>query len=158
MEIVSADISGTYYTKDNICKYASVMRSLKHPNIIHMIGACGDPLCLVTEYRELGSITDVIRISPSKLTLIRVKSIALDAARGMAYLHGQEPTITHQNLTSNNVILNEYWVAKISDPGLSGVLKESGEYKLSYSKRWTAPEVLLGRAYTAKSDIFVSNF
>ena len=153
--IVNAEITGTYYTKDNVCKYASVMRSFNHPNIVHMVGASSDPLCLVTEFGELGCLSDIIRINPSKLTWARIKSISLEAARGMSFLHGQQPPFLHQNLTSNNVMVTEFWSVKICDAGLTSVLKESGEYKISYPKRWSAPEVLLGRVYTTKADVYV---
>ena len=129
---------------------------MKHPNIVHLVGACTDPLCLVMEYGELGSLTDIIRINPSRLTWMRIKTLMLEVARGMCFLHGQQPALTHQNLSSNNIIVNEYWSARIADAGLSSILKESGEYKLSYPKRWSAPEVLLGRRFTTKSDVFVS--
>jgi serine/threonine protein kinase len=128
---------------------------MQHPNIIHMVGACTDPLCLVTEYCQLGSLSDIIRINPGRLTWPRVKSLMLEVARGISFLHGQQPPFTHQNLTSNNVMVNEYWSAKVSDPGLSNILKEGGEYRLSYLKRWSAPEVLLGNRYTTKADVFV---
>lgn len=153
--VVNTEIAGTYYLKDNVCKYASVMRALKHPNIVHMVGATTDPLCLVTEFGDLGCLSDIIRISPSKLTWSRIKSITLEAARGMAFLHGQQPPCIHQNLSSNNVIVNDFWSVKICDPGLSGVLQESGEYKISPPKRWSAPEVLLNEPHTKKADVYV---
>lgn len=144
--------------KDNVCKYASLMRSLKHPNIVHMIGATTDPLCLITEFGELSCLSDIIRISPSKLTWSRIKTIGLEAARGMAFLHGQQPPFIHQNLTSNNIIVHQFFSVKICDPGLSGVLQESGEYKISPPKRWSAPEVLLGEAQSTKADVYVCIF
>jgi len=154
VKIFNTDIAGAYYTKDSVCKYASMMRSLKHPNIIHMVGASADPLCLVTEFGELGCLSDIIRINPSKLNWMRIKSVALEAARGMTFLHGQQPPICHQNLTTNNIVINEYWSVKICDPGLTTVLQESGEYKVPPAKRWTAPEVLLGKEYTTSADVF----
>jgi len=154
VKIFNVDIAGAYYLKENVCKYSSLLRQMRHPNIVHLVGACTDPLCLVMEYGSLGSLTDIIRISPNRLTWIRIKTLMLEVARGMSFLHGQQPALMHQNLSSNNIIVSEYWSARIADAGLSAILTESGEYKLSYPKRWSAPEVLLGRRFTTKSDVF----
>ena len=133
-----------------------MMRSFKHPNVENVIGACLDPLCLVSEYEDLGSLFDIIRISPNKLSWNRVKVIALEAARGMAFLHGQKPILLHKNLTSSNVLINQHWSAKISSPGFLSLLSQSPDFKLAPNKRWTAPEVLSSSSdFTKKSDVYV---
>jgi serine/threonine protein kinase len=74
----------------------SLMARLRHPNIVLLMGATSEPLCLVTEFCARGSLFDILH-SPS-ITLdwkLRL-NIALDAARGMAYLHSNSPPIIHR--------------------------------------------------------------
>jgi sterile alpha motif and leucine zipper containing kinase AZK len=47
------------------------------------------------------------------------KTMCLDVAHGMAYLHNQNPVIIHRDLKSLNVLIDEHWVTKVTDFGLS---------------------------------------
>ncbi|CAN1259334.1 Putative serine/threonine-protein kinase-like protein CCR3 [Linum perenne] len=50
---------------------------------------------------------------------MRIK-VALDAARGIDYLHNYAvPPIIHRDIKSSNILLDENWVARVSDFGLS---------------------------------------
>jgi serine/threonine protein kinase len=42
-----------------------------------------------------------------------------DIAMGMKYLHNQNPVIIHRDLKSLNVLIDENWVTKVTDFGLS---------------------------------------
>ena len=50
------------------------------------------------------------------------KSILLDVAQGLSYLHGQDPPMIHRDLTSNNILLTSELHAKIADFGTSKLL------------------------------------
>ena len=52
-------------------------------------------------------------------------SIIKDVACGLCCLHSQDPPILHRDLTSNNILLSDYNVAKIADFGVSKV-KQAG--------------------------------
>ena len=65
---------------------AAIMTSLSHPNLVELIGVSVDarPVCMVTEFMELGSLRIYLLTRPmSKDTLV---NIACDICRGMAYL------------------------------------------------------------------------
>lgn len=76
----------------------------RHPNLVSFLGLCTLPPCLLTEYCAEGSLYDVLRqgaMSPAaaaRLTWARRVGIALDAARGLAYLHLSSPPIIHRDV------------------------------------------------------------
>jgi serine/threonine protein kinase len=41
-----------------------------------------------------------------------IKSMAIDAAKGMAYLHNSNPIIIHRDLKSQNLLVDENWRVK----------------------------------------------
>ena len=51
-------------------------------------------------------------------------SILLDVANGLDYLHQRHPPIIHRDLSANNVLVTSYYMAKISDLGMSKPLQK----------------------------------
>ena len=51
--------------------------------------------------------------------------LALDAAKGMHYLHTRQPPVLHRDLKSANLLVDKYWQAKIADFNLSRVMQPS---------------------------------
>ena len=51
-------------------------------------------------------------------------SILQDTCKGLQFLHNKN--IIHQDLSSNNILLTKYCVAKIADLGVAKVLKPQG--------------------------------
>lgn len=96
-----------------------------HPNVISLLGYCDDgkEKIIVYEYAERGSLDKYLRRSNrTRLTWLKRLKICIDAARGLDHLHnhaGVHQTIIHRDIKSANILLDEKWVAKISDLGLS---------------------------------------
>lgn len=150
---VNSDVNSEYYMKENICRYAAAMRGLKHSNICHMVGACIDPLSLVTEYNSQGSIFDILQNSKKELSWARIKIIAMEIARGLEYLHGQDPPIIHGSLTSKNILVNEYWCVKITDMSFVSIFGAK-KNKLEDKIRWIAPEIISGNEVSLQADVY----
>ena len=56
--------------------------------------------------------------------------MALDSARGLAYLHElADPPIIHRDIKSNNILLDDHFNAKVADFGLSKLM---GDVKKGY--------------------------
>ncbi|KAL8544205.1 hypothetical protein ACS0TY_004662 [Phlomoides rotata] len=54
--------------------------------------------------------------------------IAIGAARGIAHIHKQcGGKLAHGNITSSNIFLNSQQYGLVSDFGLSGIMRISGE-------------------------------
>ena len=85
--------------------------------------------------------------------------ILSDIAKGMEYLHGQNPPIAHRDLRSPNVLLctldpHEHDVcAKVADFGLSVAVTDRLHLSLS-TWEWMAPEAQRGEGYSEQCDLY----
>ncbi|KAL8214785.1 hypothetical protein R6Q57_004234 [Mikania cordata] len=97
----------------------------RHPNIIPLLGYCdeGQEKIIVYEYAKHGSLDRYIRCGDDStcniLSWVKRLKICVDAARGLDHLHRH---IIHRDIKSSNILLDENWVAKISDFGLSKLI------------------------------------
>ncbi|GLC33827.1 hypothetical protein PLESTM_000123800 [Pleodorina starrii] len=84
-------------------------------------------------------------------------SIAFQIAEGLRYLHHHSRPIIHRDLKPDNVLLTSKFDVKLCDFGLSQALKEGHQMDGGHSAGhpfWTAPEVLCGRPYDVKADVW----
>lgn len=163
-------------------KEASMMAAMRHPNVVMYLGVCTDPPLVVTEYCARGSLCDVLKrarsaamnaaaaASPGNgganaaaaaaaaaaLDWPRRLAMALDAAKGMNYLHSSDPPVIHRDLKSPNLLVDKHWRVKVCDFNLSRVLEEQAVVSslAASNPRWLAPEILSGRGYTFSSDVY----
>ncbi|CAI0396730.1 unnamed protein product [Linum tenue] len=136
---------------------------LHHKNLVRLLGFCedGSERILVYEYVSNGSLHDHLhRLDQSPLATwpARIK-VALDAARGIEYLHVYSvPPIIHRDIKSSNILLDASWTAKVSDFGLSLMGPSDEEAHLSMRAAGTVgymdPEYYRLQQLTAKSDVY----
>jgi len=143
-------------------KEAKVMAQLRSPNIVQFYGYCVSPnYCIVMEYMPNGSLFSVLRSHKPLEWPTRFK-IAVDIAKGLAFLH--EENILHRDIKSLNVLLGSNHEAKLTDFGLSKVKNETRSHTVATKTKsdsvgttqWMAPELFKGRkaVFTYKSDIY----
>lgn len=145
-----------------LAKESNMMAALRHPNVVSFLGVCLEPPCIVTEFCARGSLTDVLRgakATPAKASLLdwsRRLNMALDAAKGMLYLHNHAPPIIHRDLKSPNLLVDKHWRVKVSDFNLSKLLDDSTVMSsmAATNPRWLAPEILGGNNATFSSDVY----
>eukprot|EP00026_Physarum_polycephalum_P001435 Phypoly_transcript_01436.p1 GENE.Phypoly_transcript_01436~~Phypoly_transcript_01436.p1 ORF type:complete len:783 (+),score=107.81 Phypoly_transcript_01436:144-2492(+) len=113
-----------------------------HPNVVLFMGACAQPPCIVTEYMAGGTLYTVLHESRVKLDLLIFLKFARDIALGMAHLHSLN--ILHRDLTSKNILLDEYQNVKISDFGLSREVEVEMTLAGICNPRWRPPEITKG--------------
>ncbi|XP_006623965.1 mitogen-activated protein kinase kinase kinase 7-like isoform X2 [Apis dorsata] len=128
-----------------------------HPNIVKLYGACTkNPVCLVMEYAEGGSLYNVLHCNPQpQYTAGHAMSWALQCARGVAYLHSMKPKpFIYRDLKPPNLLLvMGGQTLKICDFGTACDLNTYMTNNKG-SAAWMAPEVFEGSRYTEKCDVF----
>ncbi|XP_039398701.1 atrial natriuretic peptide receptor 2-like [Mauremys reevesii] len=135
----------TFTLSKSIRKEVKQVRELDHPNLCKFIGGCTEVpnVAIVTEYCPKGSLSDVLLNEDIPLNWGFRFSFAGDIAQGMAYLHQHK--IYHGCLKSNNCVIDDRWVCKISDYGLQSYRKEdhwegASTYQQRLMQIYLAPE------------------
>lgn len=146
-----------------------LLSRLNHKHLVGLVGFCQekDERLLVYEYMSNGALHDHLHsknnVEKSRSILnswtVRIK-IALDAARGIEYLHNYAvPPIVHRDIKSSNILLDVNWAARVSDFGLSLILEPESEHESMPIKAvgtvgYIDPEYYVLNVLTAKSDVY----
>ncbi|KAK4343328.1 hypothetical protein RND71_036422 [Anisodus tanguticus] len=134
---------------------------LRHPNLVKLIGYCceDDHRLLVYEYMESGSLEK--HLFPrmcATLTWSRRMKVALDAARGLAFLHGAEMPVIYRDFKTSNILLDKDFNAKLSDFGLAkdGPMGDQTHVstRVMGTYGYAAPEYVMTGHLTARSDVY----
>ncbi len=136
---------------------AALLSQLRHPNIIAPVGATIKPVSFIMDYCSRGNLMSLLMDSSISLHWEKKKKMLEDVASGMQYLHHQDPVIIHRDLKSLNILIDENWVAKVSDFGLSRFKAPTVSEKMTGQAgtyHWMAPEVINSQHYTEKADIY----
>jgi hypothetical protein len=135
-------------------KEAFIMRQLRHPNVLQVLGASMDPACIVTEYLPRGNLFQLIHDTNTALPWHMIRKIALDVCRGMSYLHGCTPPLIHRDLKPHNLLVDENWRVKVCDFGLSKFIENKNDMTACGTPAYAAPEVLRNADYSTSADVY----
>ncbi|XP_074470875.1 mitogen-activated protein kinase kinase kinase 7 isoform X2 [Sebastes fasciatus] len=130
---------------------------VNHPNIVKLYGSCNNPVCLVMEYAEGGSLYNVLHGAEPLpyYTASHAMSWCFQCSQGVAYLHGMKPkALIHRDLKPPNLLLVAGGtVLKICDFGTACDIQTHMTNNKG-SAAWMAPEVFEGNNYSEKCDVF----
>ncbi|CAK7325698.1 unnamed protein product [Dovyalis caffra] len=136
---------------------------LYHPNLVKLIGYCleDDHRLLVYEFMPKGSLENHLfrrasYFQPLSWNL-RMK-VALDAAKGLAYLHSDKAKVIYRDFKASNILLDSNYMAKLSDFGLAKDgptgSKSHVSTRVMGTYGYAAPEYMATGHLTTKSDVY----
>ncbi|PWA65702.1 protein kinase-like domain-containing protein [Artemisia annua] len=137
-----------------------MIHRVHHLHIVPLFGYCkyGKEMILIYEFISNGSLDDHLHKHGTPLSWVERLKICIGAACGLDYLHTWVPfEVVHGNLTSSNILLNENWVAKISDIGSARI----GPTDETYTKKvvkgtlgYIDPNYYTTGILTKKTDVY----
>ncbi|KAL3751067.1 hypothetical protein ACJRO7_011957 [Eucalyptus globulus] len=138
----------------------NVIGQTHHKNLVRLLGFCdeGQERLLVYEFLSNGTLWSLLFTGESRPSWNQRCQIASAIARGLLYLH-EECTmkIVHCDIKPRNILLDEYYNARISDFGLAKLLKMDQSYTLTNirgTRGYVAPEWFRSLPITAKVDVY----
>ncbi|KAG2564915.1 hypothetical protein PVAP13_7NG109123 [Panicum virgatum] len=140
-----------------------VLRNIDHRNVVKLIGYCTEKreMILVYEYMPNGSLDKYIYGMRKELVFdwpTRFRIIK-GIAQGLSHIHEHCRTpIVHRDIKLSNILLDLDMNPKITDFGTARVLDPGAEEEhtdiLLGTVGYLAPEYLIERIYSIKSDIY----
>ncbi|GAB2283998.1 hypothetical protein Dimus_018479 [Dionaea muscipula] len=140
------------------------LSSIRHRNVVTLLGYCQEnqQQSLVYEYIPNGSVSIHLygpgRGSREKLEFKHRLSIALGAAKGLAHLHSLSPRLIHKDFKTNNVLVDENFIAKVADAGIRnfvGRFDTAGpSSQVQTDEVFLAPEVKEFWRFSERSDAY----
>ncbi|GFZ17434.1 leucine-rich repeat protein kinase family protein [Actinidia rufa] len=144
----------------------NVLCKIHHINVVELLGyASGDNhLYVVYEYVRNGSLNehlhDPLLKGQHPLSWTARAQIALDAARGIEYIHDHTKAhYVHRDIKTSNILLDERLGAKVADFGLAKLVEHSNEKdfiatRLVGTPGYLPPESISELQTTYKTDVF----
>ncbi|KFK25653.1 hypothetical protein AALP_AA8G142200 [Arabis alpina] len=174
------------FSSQSIRGHLDWMSKLNHPHLLSFLGHCTqtsieyDPavtiLYLVYEYMPNGSYRAHLSESFSEkiLTWPNRLAILIEIAKAVHFLHtGVMPGSFNNQLKTNNILLDEHKIAKLSDYGVSAIIEENEKLETKsethkskklvkreddvYNFGFILLESLIGPVPTTKGEAFLLN-
>lgn len=142
-----------------------LLSRLNHAHLLNLLGYCeeGGERLLVYEFMANGSLHQHLHSKNKEvreqLDWVRRVTIAVQAARGIEYLHGYAcPPVIHRDIKSSNILIDEEHNARVADFGLSLLGPANSSSPLAELPAGTLgyldPEYYRLHYLTTKSDVY----
>ncbi|CDP10055.1 unnamed protein product [Coffea canephora] len=142
-----------------------LLSRLNHAHLLNLLGYCeeGGERLLVYEFMANGSLHQHLHgknnAMKEQLDWVRRVTIAVQAARGIEYLHGYAcPPVIHRDIKSSNILIDEEHNARVADFGLSLLGPANSSSPLAELPAGTLgyldPEYYRLHYLTTKSDVY----
>ncbi|KAK6914563.1 Protein kinase domain [Dillenia turbinata] len=142
-----------------------LLSRLNHAHLLNLLGYCeeGGERLLVYEFMAHGSLHQHLhgknKALKEQLDWVRRVTIAVQAARGIEYLHGYAcPPVIHRDIKTSNILIDEEHNARVADFGLSLLGPANSSSPLAELPAGTLgyldPEYYRLHYLTKKSDVY----
>ncbi|KAI3461026.1 hypothetical protein Pfo_017689 [Paulownia fortunei] len=136
---------------------------IRHENLIPLRafyqGKRGEKL-LIYDYLPNKTLYDLLhesRVGKPVLNWARRHKIALGIARGLAHLHDLETPITHGNVRSKTVLVDDFFVARLNEFGLDKIMVPAVADEivaLAKTDGYKAPEFQKMKKCNSRTDVY----
>ncbi|KAI6687750.1 hypothetical protein NL676_024578 [Syzygium grande] len=137
------------------------LTEIRHRNIVRLHGFCSHPQhsFLVYEYVERGNLSAILSDEgeAKELGWDRRANIVRGIAHALSYMHHDcVPPIVHRDISSNNILLDSEYEARVSDFGTAKLLKldTSNWSAVAGTYGYIAPELAYTMKVTEKCDVY----
>ena len=147
-------------TWKQLTREIKLLQRIRHPNIVQLLGFIPSRIPSIVMERLDINLTKLIEKHHSLLSFDMQICILQDVAVGLNFLHTHKDPIIHRDLSSNNILLTKYLVAKISDMGLAKHIKSAKQQigsSAGFGAQFYMPPEVLGQVppqISPKTDMF----
>ncbi|PIN17300.1 Serine/threonine protein kinase [Handroanthus impetiginosus] len=140
-----------------------IITSLRHQNIISLVGFCfeEDRLVLVYNLLSMGCLEENLHGAPKSGNIFgweKRYKIALGVAEALDYLHNTAEPIIHRDVKSSNILLSDDFEPQLSDFGLATWASSCSHHMdtsdVAGTFGYLAPEYLVHESPNEKIDVY----